>query len=185
MVKFTSNKLAGGLIAAVAGAAALSVAAPAEAYVRGHWGGGGHWGGHVGGHYWGGPRVSIGLGIGSCCWGPAWSGYYYPYYYPYPYVARPARFYDDDYAYGFERNSISIDSPWVREALDAPIGDAIQWDDGAIHGSVTTTRDGWSGNRYCREFRQSVTIDGRARDAYGTACRTADDKGWQLVQNQR
>jgi hypothetical protein len=179
MVKITSNALAlRGLLAAAVGAAALSAAAPAEAYVRGHWGG----------HYWGGPRISVGIGVGPCCWGPYWAGGYYyssPYYYPYPYIPRPARFYDDDYAYGFETTSISLNSPWVREALDAPIGDPIQWDDGAIHGSVTATRDGWSGNRYCREFRQTVTIDGRARDAYGTACRNAADNGWQLVPNQR
>ncbi len=29
------------------------------------------------------------------------------------------------------------------------------------------------------------TIDGRARDAYGTACRNTADNGWQLVPNQR
>lgn len=184
MVKITSNKLAlglRGLFVAAVGLVAVSVAAPAQAYVHGHWGG--HWGGH----YWGGPRVSIGFGVGPCCWGPYWSDYYYyPYYYPYPYIARPARFYDDyaDYAPPAPVGGVSLTSPWVQEALDAPIGDPIAWNDGAIHGSVTTTRDGWAGNRYCRELRQSIMIDGRSRDTTGTACRTPDDKGWQLVPNQ-
>lgn len=173
MVKITSNKLAlglRGLFVAAVGLAAVSAAAPAQAYFHGH--------------YWGGPRVSIGIGVGPCCWGPYWAGgYYYPYYYPYPYLPRPVRYYDD-YAAPAPVGAVSLSSPWVREALDAPIGASIPWNDGAIHGSVTATRDGWAGNRYCRELRQSVTIDGRTRDAVGTACRTPNDQAWQLVPNQ-
>jgi surface antigen len=33
---------------------------------------------------------------------------------------------------------------------------------------------------YCREFQHQAQIGGRARDVYGTACRTPDGQ-WQVV----
>ena len=74
-----------------------------------------------------------------------------------------------------------------RRALAAPVGESMVWNsdrgvgDG-INGAVTTTRDGWAGERYCREFRQEITIDGRSQEAYGTACQMPNGD-WQLVQN--
>lgn len=68
-------------------------------------------------------------------------------------------------------------------ALAAPIGEPVAWNSRQASGEVTTTRDGWAGQRYCREFRQNVLIDGRPHEAYGTACKTPDG-AWQLAQNQ-
>lgn len=68
-----------------------------------------------------------------------------------------------------------------RSALAAPVGEAIDWNDGRVAGSVTTTRDGWAGSRYCREFRQNIVIDGRTEEAYGTACRNAQDTDWEII----
>jgi len=67
-----------------------------------------------------------------------------------------------------------------RGALAAPIGQSMVWNSDRVSGAVTTTRDGWAGQRYCREFRQEITIDGRNQEAYGTACQTPDGD-WQLV----
>ena len=47
-----------------------------------------------------------------------------------------------------------------------------------------TTRDGRTvSGKYCREFRQNVMIDGRAEEAFGTACQQPNGD-WQIVQNQ-
>lgn len=69
-----------------------------------------------------------------------------------------------------------------RGALAAPTGQSMVWNSDRVSGAVTTTRGGWAGQRYCREFRQEITIDGRNQEAYGTACQTPDGD-WQLVNN--
>lgn len=70
-----------------------------------------------------------------------------------------------------------------QRALTAPIGEAVDWDGTRARGAVTTTRDGWAGEKYCREFRQDVSINGRLEEVYGTACRQPDGD-WRLVANQ-
>lgn len=62
-------------------------------------------------------------------------------------------------------------------------GETSEWvnPDNGHRGSVTPepayrASDG----RYCREFQQTVTIDGRTERAYGTACRQPDGS-WQIV----
>ena len=70
-----------------------------------------------------------------------------------------------------------------RSALAAPVGEPINWRDGRINGDITTTRDGWAGERYCREFRQNIVIDGRTEEAYGTACRNNADADWEIIPN--
>lgn len=111
---------------------------------------------------------------------------YYPrpsYYRPYPgpiigltlfpaYVGSALTMYDRDvYAAAY------------RRALAAPVGQAMAWNSGAVAGTVTTTRDGWAGERYCREFRQDVVISGTRQEATGTACQTPNGD-WQIVPNQ-
>jgi surface antigen len=71
-----------------------------------------------------------------------------------------------------------------EQARVAPIGQTINWSnpESGNSGSVTPTREGRdtaTGN-YCREFRQTVTIDGRSEEAYGTACRQPDGS-WKIV----
>lgn len=39
-----------------------------------------------------------------------------------------------------------------------------------------------SSGEYCREYQQTVTIDGRPQSAYGTACRQPDGS-WQVVNS--
>lgn len=69
-----------------------------------------------------------------------------------------------------------------NQALAAPVGETIIWDDDGARGSVRTTRDGYAGERYCREFQQTITIDGKDESGYGTACQEPDGS-WRLVPN--
>ncbi len=67
------------------------------------------------------------------------------------------------------------------QATTAPIGQAITWNDGGATGSVVALRDGTStSGRYCREFQQTVTVGGKAEQAYGTACQQPDG-AWEIV----
>ena len=67
------------------------------------------------------------------------------------------------------------------QATTAAIGDTIVWNEDGASGSVTALRDGTSTNgRYCREFRQTVTVGGKTENAYGVACRQPDG-AWEIV----
>jgi|GEM_PF-292382 surface antigen len=56
--------------------------------------------------------------------------------------------------------------------------------DSGANGTVTPTRTYQAADgRYCREFTQTVTIEGQLQKAYGTACRQPDGT-WQLVSGQ-
>jgi surface antigen len=65
-------------------------------------------------------------------------------------------------------------------ALDGRLGETYRWEDGDDEGEVTAVRDGYSGDKYCREFRQQVTIGGERQEAYGAACQQPDGS-WQIV----
>lgn len=70
------------------------------------------------------------------------------------------------------------------KAHNSSIGETITWrnpknDHG---GSVTAVRDGEStetGN-YCREYRQTIMIDGSEEVGYGTACQLSDGT-WEII----
>ena len=69
------------------------------------------------------------------------------------------------------------------QAYAAPLGQQITWNnpDNGHSGTITPVRDGTdqSGN-YCREFQQTVAIDGKVEQAHGTACRRPDGS-WQVI----
>ena len=80
-----------------------------------------------------------------------------------------------------------VDRLRAREALtrahSVPIGETVRWNnpDSGHFGTVTPVRDGTStAGRYCREYRQSITVDGRREVATGIACRRSDGT-WQIV----
>lgn len=70
------------------------------------------------------------------------------------------------------------------QALEyTPSGYSTAWrnPDSGHYGSVTPIETYQSsGGAYCREFQHQVQIGGRARNVYGTACRTPDGQ-WQVV----
>lgn len=79
-----------------------------------------------------------------------------------------------------EAQERALEAAQVR-ATTAPIGQAITWNDGGASGSVVALRDGKStSGRYCREFQQSITVGGKAEQAYGTACQQPDG-AWEIV----
>ena len=159
-----------------------------------------------------GGHVSLSIGVGvplgyyGGFYGPGYyPGYYsagwygapYPYYGPAYYTPRPV-YYSRPYSYGpivslglfpaYVGEALNTDDRNVylgayQRALAAPVGETMAWNSGNISGEVTTTRDGWAGERYCRQFSQSITVGGQAQESVGTACQTPGG-GWQLVQNQ-
>ncbi len=67
-------------------------------------------------------------------------------------------------------------------AYNAPVGQPISWNnpDTGNYGTVTPTRDGrTSDGRTCREFKQTIYVDGKSETAYGQACRNSDGT-WQI-----
>lgn len=70
-----------------------------------------------------------------------------------------------------------------QRAYTAPVGETISWNnpDTGNSGTITPVRDGTSTNgRYCREYSQTITVDGKTQKAYGTACKNPDGT-WQIV----
>jgi len=57
-----------------------------------------------------------------------------------------------------------------------PSGRTAYWNnpDSGHRGSLTPTGTFGSVTGYCRDYRQTVTIEGQTRPAYGTACRDED-----------
>jgi len=71
----------------------------------------------------------------------------------------------------------------AEAAHSAPIGQPVVWrnPDSGNQGSITPLREGNDSatGAYCREYQQSVTVDGRTEQAYGTACRQPDGS-WKI-----
>ena len=72
----------------------------------------------------------------------------------------------------------------THQALEtAPSGKAVPWQnpDNGHAGTVTPLRTYQTGTgQYCREYTQTVTIDNRPQQSYGTACRQPDGS-WKIV----
>lgn len=67
---------------------------------------------------------------------------------------------------------------------NTPTGTTSSWNnpDSGHSGTITPTKTfKTSGGEYCREYSQSITVDGQTQDAYGTACRQPD--GTWKIQN--
>jgi len=70
-----------------------------------------------------------------------------------------------------------------RQAQTAPLGETITWNNPETgnYGSVTPVRDGTTQTgRYCREYQQTIYVDGQQQTGYGTACRQPDGS-WEIV----
>jgi surface antigen len=70
-----------------------------------------------------------------------------------------------------------------REVYSAPVGQAISWNNpqSGNSGSYTPVRDGVAeSGAYCRQYEQTVVIDGRHETAYGTACQRPDGR-WEII----
>jgi|TARA_B100002003_G_scaffold242391_1_gene265323 surface antigen len=70
-----------------------------------------------------------------------------------------------------------------QRAHAAPLGETIQWSnpDSGNYGEIRPTREGRSETgRYCREYQNSVVVNGQTQQAYGRACRQPDGS-WQVI----
>lgn len=70
-----------------------------------------------------------------------------------------------------------------QQAYSAPIGQTINWNNPQTghYGNVTPLRDGTStAGRYCREYSQTIYVDGRSETGRGTACQNSDGT-WQIT----
>ena len=67
---------------------------------------------------------------------------------------------------------------------DVGSGTAVAWNnpDSGNHGTVTPVRTYQQTNgTYCREFEQTVTVEGKTQTGYGTACRQQNG-AWEIQQ---
>ncbi len=70
-----------------------------------------------------------------------------------------------------------------QESYARPIGETVSWSnpESGNSGTYTATREGTSNlGRYCREYTQTIYIDGQAETGVGTACQN-DDGTWEIV----
>lgn len=72
----------------------------------------------------------------------------------------------------------------VERAYSAPINQTVSWNnpESGHSGSVTPIREGRqaSTGNICRQYKQTIVIDGRAEEAVGTACQNRDGT-WTLA----
>ncbi len=72
----------------------------------------------------------------------------------------------------------------AQKALEtAPTGRPVAWQnpDNGHSGTVTVVKTyQTASSSYCREYQQTVTINGKQEKAYGTACRQPDGS-WKIV----
>jgi surface antigen len=69
------------------------------------------------------------------------------------------------------------------KATSMPVGEPIVWHSGNASGEVVTTREGRNqAGQKCREYQQTLFIDGKSEQVVGTAC-LAEDGRWQVVAN--
>ena len=72
----------------------------------------------------------------------------------------------------------------VEKAYTAPINETVNWNnpESGHSGSITPIREGRqaSTGNLCRQYKQTIIIDGKAETAIGTACRN-NDGTWTLA----
>lgn len=70
-----------------------------------------------------------------------------------------------------------------QEALQAPIGETVTWNnpESPNYGSYTPVREGVAeSGSYCREYQQTIYVNGQQETGYGTACQQPDGS-WKIV----
>ena len=75
-----------------------------------------------------------------------------------------------------------VQSTTQRSLETQQSGTSIAWNnpDSGNSGTVTPTKTFQQANgQYCREFQQTVTVNGKTETGFGTACRQADGT-WQI-----
>ncbi len=78
---------------------------------------------------------------------------------------------------------IAMQQTTQRTLESSPSGKTVSWknpDSG--HSGTVTPQPSYKNatGQYCREYQQSITVNGRTEKAYGTACRQPDGS-WKIV----
>jgi len=71
-----------------------------------------------------------------------------------------------------------------QRAYTAPVGQQITWNNpnNGNSGTIVPVRDGYDqGGAYCREFQQTIVVNGRQQQGFGRACQQPDGS-WRIVQ---
>lgn len=72
----------------------------------------------------------------------------------------------------------------VQQAYHAPLNQTVNWSNpqSGHSGSVTPVKEGVHSTNGlpCRQYRQTIVVDGQAETAYGTACQNPDGT-WSLA----
>lgn len=83
-----------------------------------------------------------------------------------------------------DRADMMYASRATERAYAAPIGETISWEnpESGNRGTVTPIKEGKNTQTgdYCRQYQQTIVVDGQAETAYGTACKQ-NDGTWVLV----
>jgi surface antigen len=81
-------------------------------------------------------------------------------------------------------DKVAMQNSTQRALETAPSGQTVAWrnPDSGNSGTITPRPAARSrSGQYCREYQQTITVDGRSEQAYGTACRQADGS-WKIVK---
>ncbi len=79
---------------------------------------------------------------------------------------------------------IAMQNTTQRALETAPSGQQVAWrnPDSGNSGTIEPRRAVQeSSGQYCREYQQTITVDGRSEQAYGKACRQPDGS-WKIVK---
>ncbi len=70
----------------------------------------------------------------------------------------------------------------ARAVTTTPVGQEATWTNSHdVTYTVRPVRQYHQQSRYCREYQTTVTVGGKVRKAYGTACRMPDGQ-WKIVK---
>lgn len=83
-----------------------------------------------------------------------------------------------------DRADMEYHNSAVNQAYSAPLNQTINWSNpqSGHSGSVTPVREGvnTATGGVCRQYRQTIVVDGQAETAMGTACKNSDGT-WSLA----
>lgn len=81
-------------------------------------------------------------------------------------------------------DKVAMQNSTQRALETAPSGQTVAWrnPDSGNSGTITPQPAVQADSgQYCREYQQTITVDGRTEQAYGRACRQADGS-WKIVR---
>jgi len=78
---------------------------------------------------------------------------------------------------------LAMEQTTQRTLEAAPSGNTVSWNNpDSGHGGTVTPQPSYKNatGQFCREYEQTITVEGKTETAYGTACRQPDGS-WKIV----